>query len=112
MLREGLFHLVCFHAQQAAEKGLKAHLVFRRKTVPRAHHLVDLLQHCVREGLRGRGLDAACKILDQYYLPTRYPDALVGSLPEERPSRVHASEAIRLAERILRAVKRAMKSSS
>lgn len=105
-MREGLYHLACFHAQQAAEKALKAYLIARKKPTLREHHLVSLLHPCVREGLKGRSLDRACKILDQYYIPTRYPDAVAGSLPQGLPSRSHALEAIRLAEGMLRVVQR------
>ncbi len=38
---------VCFHSQQAAEKMLKACLVFYRQPAPRSHDLVALLTHCV-----------------------------------------------------------------
>lgn len=105
--------MTCFHAQQAVEKGLKAYLVARGKALPREHHLINLLQHCVRSKLSGsRGVEHACKILDQYYLPTRYPDALVGSLPQGLPTRSHATEAIDLAETALRAVRRSIRRKS
>ncbi len=35
---------VCFHAQQAAEKLLKAFLVFHETVPPRTHDLVALLE--------------------------------------------------------------------
>lgn len=38
---------VCFHSQQAAEKYLKALLVFHRRVPPRIHDLVALLTQCV-----------------------------------------------------------------
>lgn len=39
---------VCFHAQQAVEKTLKAFLVFHNRGVTRTHDLVALLSECVR----------------------------------------------------------------
>ena len=33
-------------------------------------------------------------VLDQYYIPTRYPDALPGSLPEGLPTFEHAHSAL------------------
>ena len=108
VLKEGLYHVTCFHAQQSSEKALKAYLIVHRGNIPREHHLVGLLQHAIRAGLKGRGLERACKILDQYYLPTRYPDALVGSLPEGLPSRTHALEAVSLAEAVFRSLQRSV----
>jgi HEPN domain-containing protein len=109
LLDEELYHVVCFHAQQATEKAVKAFLAFSQGTIPREHRLATLLERAVRAKLTGQGLDRACKILDQYYLPTRYPDAIAGSLPEGLPSRRHALEAIHLAEAVLRAIKRSLR---
>ena len=39
--------------------------------------------------------------LDRYYIPTRYPDALPGSLPEGLPTEKEANEAITIAEKLL-----------
>jgi HEPN domain-containing protein len=105
LVREGLYHFACFHAQQSAEKALKAYLIAHQRALPRQHHLNVLLQHCFRVGLRRKGLDRACKILDQYYLPTRYPDAVAGSLPEGLPMRSHAVEAVHLTQALLRSIR-------
>ena len=42
----GPYDAVCFHAQQAAEKALKALLAFASAPIPRTHNLEDLLQQC------------------------------------------------------------------
>jgi len=105
LMDEGLYHLACFHAQQAAEKILKAFLVARRQASPREHHLGALLRQVHRAGLKRSGLEPACRILDQYYIPTRYPDAVVGSLPKGLPSRRHAAEAIQLATEIFESIR-------
>jgi HEPN domain-containing protein len=42
-LDRGIYRQTCFHAQQAAEKALKALLLVRRGTYPRTHSLEDLL---------------------------------------------------------------------
>jgi HEPN domain-containing protein len=72
--REGYHAQACFMCQQAAEKALK--------------------------GLRDRfpllsGLREAAQQLDQYYVPTRYPNGLPGGVPAER--------AVGLARRFLEA---------
>ncbi len=39
--------------------------------------------------------------LDRFYIPTRYPDALPGSLPEGMPNNQDAAGALATARRIL-----------
>ena len=41
---------VCFHAQQAAEKALKAYLVSRGLVVARTHNLMAILDNCIDAG--------------------------------------------------------------
>lgn len=43
---EGPFDAVCFHAQQAAEKALKALLAFAQVEILRTHNLEDLQVKC------------------------------------------------------------------
>lgn len=72
----------CFHAQQSAEKALKAMLVALAGDVARTHALTALAAELSEAG---SALDAgtldACKVLDKFYAPTRYPDALGGVDP-------------------------------
>lgn len=37
---------ICFHAQQATEKYLKAFLVLHGRPVPRSHDVADLIKRC------------------------------------------------------------------
>jgi HEPN domain-containing protein len=37
---------ICFHAQQAAEKFLKAFLAEKDQEVPRTHNILDLIDRC------------------------------------------------------------------
>ena len=47
-----------------------------------------------------------CLILDRFYIPTRYPDAIPGSLSEGLPNKEDASEALQVAEEVLNFIKR------
>ncbi len=38
---------VCFHAQQAAEKYLKAYLVYHNCEIPKTHVLIRLIRSCI-----------------------------------------------------------------
>jgi HEPN domain-containing protein len=40
-------------------------------------------------------------LLDRFYIPTRYPDALPGSLEEGMPRKDEAQEALDLATKVL-----------
>ena len=40
---DGLYSILCFHAQQTAEKSIKAVLVFRGIEFPKAHSLTRLI---------------------------------------------------------------------
>lgn len=44
---DGPYDAVCFHAQQAAEKALKALLAFAQAPIPHTHNLEDLQAACV-----------------------------------------------------------------
>jgi len=71
-----------FHAQQAAEKALKAACVIAIDDSPRPHvitHLLDELSN--NEEIVGKEIFDAAAVLDRLYAPTRYPDALGGIDP-------------------------------
>jgi HEPN domain-containing protein len=66
-------HGACFHAQQAAEKSLKAFLIAGRENVSRTHNLNLLVTLC-------RALDPAfadladpCELLNGFGTTVRYP---------------------------------------
>ncbi len=96
---------VCFLSQQCLEKSLKAYLLEKNGKYPRTHRLVDLLGECTAIDKSFSTFLADCIIVDQYYIPTRYPDAMPGSLPDGMPSETEAKEAIAIAEKVLRFVK-------
>jgi len=92
----------CFHAQQSAEKALKAALVILSGDVARTHALIVLAAELAESG---RPLDAqaleACKILDKFYAPTRYPDALGGIDPTQVFTEREARNAVERARHVL-----------
>jgi HEPN domain-containing protein len=87
---------VCFHAQQAAEKVLKAVLLFKRVEFPLVHDLEALLELLGKSGLAVPPEVSEARSLTPYAVEARYP----GHLEEVTPS--DADEAIRLAEGVLR----------
>jgi len=65
---------VCFHAQQAVEKFLKAWLIAHAQTPRRTHDLVTLLADCVAVDPVLAPLEPDCRRLTNYAIQSRYPD--------------------------------------
>jgi HEPN domain-containing protein len=65
--------IVAFHAQQAAEKALKAFLVSRGETVVKTHDLTFLLNQCLAVGAHWDEFDEPCRWLTRYAAHSRYP---------------------------------------
>ena len=101
VLREDHYSHVCFMSHQAAEKALKSVAYGRGDRFVIGHSLQELLNGLVGayEGMESLR-EAACR-LDQYYVPTRYPDALPGGLPFETFTRGQAEEAVSMASEIV-----------
>lgn len=76
---------VCFHAQQAVEKLLKAFLVFHDRIPPRNHDVLALLASCVEIDSTLSGLKADCNGLTYYATTGRYPGDLYE--PDEKDAR-------------------------
>jgi len=101
MLTQNEPNVACFHAQQAGEKALKAALVAMIDDIARTHVLTLLLDE-----LRAAGHSAtedilsAARVLDRYYVPTRYPDAVGDVDPARFFAPADAHDAIVLTERI------------
>ena len=98
-LDAGLFNQVCFHAHQTVEKLLKGFILSRGKRVPRTYSLLDLGRLAQELGFP-QELRDKIRILDGYYLPTRYPDAIPNL--SHLPGRKDAQEAISVATEVWR----------
>src|SRR5215510_15878507 len=90
-----IFNQTCFHAQQCAEKCLKACLAAGGALLPRTHLIADLLQQLPATAQEAvAGFEQDLLTLDQFYIPTCYPDALPGSLPTGLPQQSNAAIAL------------------
>lgn len=86
---------VCYHAQQCAEKALKAMLIQRQVAFPRTHVLETLV-----DLLKAAGVDLPAEVdeafaLTQYAVQTRYPGEWEPVTDEE------AREALEMAAQVL-----------
>lgn len=78
------FHAwACFLSQQSAEKALKAFLYDLGEGPVIGHSAYKLTQSCAAHDPRFATLLKAARQLDQYYIPTRYPNGLPGGIPHE-----------------------------
>jgi len=79
-------------------------MILKGEIYPKSHKLADLLskiQDSPFDPLKDEILS-----LDRFYIPTRYPDALPGTLPEGLPSKEDAGEALNTAKAIFKLIKR------
>ena len=90
--------MVVYHAQQAAEKALKAFLTWHSLLFPKTHDLSLLLLQC--ESIDGSfaAFRTAARLLTPYASQFRYPGSV------EEPAQVEADTAVRLAWDVLRQV--------
>lgn len=64
---------ICFLAHQAGEKTLKGFLVLHGTRFKKEHSLAYLLNLCIKIDKEFVALKENSKILDPYYIETRYP---------------------------------------
>ncbi len=92
---EVLYEDLCFDAQQAVEKALKAVLVQRGVIVPKTHALAELLTRVEKSGIEVHAEIREATLLTPYAVEARYP-----GLWEEVTAADH-EEAVRVAERVV-----------
>jgi HEPN domain-containing protein len=92
--RLGTHYAACFFAQQAAEKALKAALLASGQLPDRTHAVLALARELEQASPVFAGIAAKVGFLDQYYVPTRYPDALPGGVPADLYGEADSQRAI------------------
>ncbi|MGD9201390.1 MAG: HEPN domain-containing protein [Chitinispirillia bacterium] len=83
---------ICFHAQQAAEKLLKAYLVKNNIEFGKTHNLKKLLNQCIGHDKKFDQLSVGD--LTEYAVEIRYPDEFY------IPSLKEVNESIQIAENV------------
>ena len=87
---------ICFHFQQAAEKYLKTVIVADDLEFQKIHDLVMLLKTCLGRRPELICLMPDCKILNRFYIDTRYPVHWPTDYSKEKALQAQAAaEAIR-----------------
>jgi HEPN domain-containing protein len=95
-LPEVLYEDLCFDAQQAAEKSIKAILVHRQVAFPKTHDIIDLLTLLQGSGMVVPEAIQQADLLTGYAVETRYPGM------SEEVTKEDYHEALGLAERVVR----------
>jgi HEPN domain-containing protein len=101
-VEDAYYEHACFGAQQAAEKAVKgAYQALHGEGW--GHRAAKLLQEIPQFGkvVEASMIDDA-KLLDQYYVPTRYPNGFESGAPMDYYTEEQARDAVRRAENIIR----------
>jgi len=83
-----------YHAQQCAEKALKAFLAFKQQTIRKTHDVAYLVDLCAEFEKKFSTLEQDAEILSPYNTAFRYPDILL------EPDEEDVKDAVERAERI------------
>jgi HEPN domain-containing protein len=102
---------VCFKCQQAAEKALKAYLYLKGERAILSHSLLELGKSCTKYEADFKKFEPVFRLLDKYYIITRYPNGLPGLTPSEYFEQDEAREAISSATKIAGLVKAKLKAA-
>ena len=80
--KRGRFYLALFHFQQSVEKAIKAFLYLNVKSIEvfYTHSINDLIKIAIDIDTEFNKV-VSVKKLDQYYIPTCYPNGLPGGIP-------------------------------
>jgi HEPN domain-containing protein len=101
---ERAYNLACFLAEQASQKALKAVLYLDGARFINIHSIRELLNEALKKHGEFLELVEAGTKLDQYYLSTRYPDAVPEpAVPSEIFVKSQAEEAVEIAGKIFEA---------
>jgi HEPN domain-containing protein len=102
LLPDGPTDTVCFHAQQAVEKALKALLTFNRVSFPKIHELVRLLDMAIAYLPELESFRTHFAEMSNYSVEVRYPDDWF------QPSRNEAFKALSTAEEAVNRIVRCL----
>jgi HEPN domain-containing protein len=98
------YHLACFVAQHVAQTAIKAFLYARGEEAVIGRSVEALARWAAEYDPEFERLREAAAPLDGYYIPTRYPSGLPGSIPARVYTEVAARETLRMADLVLEGV--------
>jgi HEPN domain-containing protein len=93
-IEEPLWDQACFHAQQSAEKAVKALFVAHDLDVPRTHDLVFLVERLAQREESAASLLETASVLAQHAVTPRYPSFLAPETEDDAREALDAAAAI------------------
>ena len=97
----------CFMCEQTAQKAMKAFLFAQGLRSIVEHSIAGLVKRAMSYDRAFESLLEQAGVLDQYYIPTRYPDALAEpAVPFETYTSEQASQALKIAQGFMEFVRR------
>jgi len=106
LMRAERYYLSLFLCQQSAEKALKAFIYLKEEEPIFSHSVAVLLKIAISLDPYFKSLMGA-KRLDDYYIPTRYPNGLPGEIPAHYyDDREEVEKAIVWSEKIIKLVRK------
>ncbi|MBI4289278.1 MAG: HEPN domain-containing protein [Chloroflexi bacterium] len=105
--RAELHEWACFASQQAAEKAVKAlHMHLAQEAW--GHVVAKLITELPASVVAPQGLVEKARVLDNFYIPPRYPNSHPEGAPFEHYGPLQSEEAIRYAREIVEFVRTQM----
>ncbi|MFH7835458.1 MAG: HEPN domain-containing protein [Candidatus Aenigmatarchaeota archaeon] len=105
-LKAEFYSDACFMAEQTAQIALKSFIIYCKNRLIREHSVQELAKISAQYDKDFEKFIDYGKILDRYYIPTRYPDALPGhAVPYTLYTEKDAQEALSFAREIVEKVK-------
>ncbi|MBA4320751.1 MAG: hypothetical protein C0412_20360 [Flavobacterium sp.] len=95
LFKEGYYNDTGFHSQQAVEKYFIGYVVLHNLRFEKKHNLETLLKVCSKLNNGFEKFLNGIRILDNYYIPTRYP------VPWANLDKKLAEESIKITEKII-----------
>ncbi len=106
LLENSLWSDAYFHAEQTAQLALKAFLYSLGRRYIQLHSVRELAQECGKADEEFARFATHGRVLDRYYLATRYPDALPApAIPFESFAHEDAEQATAFATEIVESVR-------
>lgn len=100
-VQNGFWSDACFMAEQTAQVALKAYLYGQGERFIPIHSVYELVLECAKKDSAFASAVEWGKVLDKYYIPSRYPDALAPpAVPYKSFTETEARQGLSYAEGI------------
>lgn len=95
-LQEGLefYSQICFYLHQSVEKYLKAYIIAKELNLKRIHDLTVLVQICMENDPEFNKFNETAKLLNPFYIGTRYPDFIISVNKSTAKKALQAAEEV------------------